>query len=518
MLPSLGKTESSQAEKESQAKSDKPISQGDETGSEDDSNNCSDYDDLSFESYESSSEDEPSPETMEPSSGTSSEPSSGPSKSSTESSQVESNSESKDYSNDPELDKSSPLRVCKKSHTAMQNKQSLGKKDLPARKHSKPQVGRNVLLSGKKKQLAASGDLLSTSCKSRTESLTDSRESSSGKHQAQVGKKGSSTGRSKQLAANWETHPGKTKGPKLKTKPGLGEGKPPSGEAKQWIGESQPRPQNKLQKGKPDVPIEKPEVQNKTVQAKKSRSNWGCEPDWAPKWHAGEKGKRDKAEAGVGYLRYSQRKPLPSKRKGMQDRQEGPQLLTREVSTGKPRRPCPQRSKQQAEKSPLQAGKNKTSIPQNGLRDDRSNTAAPPEKEEVTESDMPAYTWKIPATLWFGPSENTARLFFSGTTEFSEGQVPVMGKRRQCAANQLPSGSYWANLQAQWPRVSQLQPKKILFPSINPPNGKNWSYSYPSNQVFNPDALCACSRCFPYWCRRFHLVKKCIHTGLMDPN
>ncbi|KAJ6665531.1 hypothetical protein lerEdw1_003372 [Lerista edwardsae] len=462
VLPSPEKTESSPAEKESQAKSDNPSSQDGETGSQDGSNSCSDYDDLSFESYESSSEDEPSPETEELSSGTSSEPSSGPSKSNSESTEVESNSESKDDSNDPELNKSPPLRVCRKSHTAMQNKQSLGKKDLPARKLSKTQVGKKESLSGKRKQLAASSRLLSTSCKSRIEPLTDSRERGSGKHPAQVRKKEPSTGRSKQQAANWETHTGKTKGPKLKTKPGLGEGKPPSGEAKQWIGESQPRPQNKLQKGKPDVPVKKPAVQNKTLRAKKSRSNWGREPDCAPKWHAGQKGKRDKAEAGVGYLRYSQRKPLPSKRKGVQqDRQVETQPPARELSTGKPRRPHPKWSEQQAEKSLLQAGKNKTSTPKSELRDERSDTAAPPEKEEVPESDTPAYTWKIPATLWFGPTENTARLFFSGTTEFSGGQVPVMGKRRQSGAKQPPSGSYWANLQAQWPRIYTLPLPKI---------------------------------------------------------
>ncbi|XP_053143170.1 uncharacterized protein LOC128341102 isoform X2 [Hemicordylus capensis] len=161
------------------------------------------------------------------------------------------------------------------------------------------------------------------------------------------------------------------------------------------------------------------------------------------------------------------------------------------------------RNDMDVQKKELRAGKNKMVVQKVELHDERDNKPAPWQKELATETNVPAYTWKVPATLWLGPSESTARLFF-GKTELCCGQVPLMGKKIPYGANQSLRGNHEANTQVRG-RLNQLNRKRNLLPHINAPtqNGKTWSLCT-NNQMFNPDVSCSCPRCSQCWFRWFH--------------
>ncbi|XP_061468700.1 uncharacterized protein LOC133377918 [Rhineura floridana] len=545
--PAHGKHKSSTAEEKFQTKTDKPSSQGSKSNEENDNSSCSAYDESTFESDDESSylEDNLSLESEE-SSESSSESSSKSSKSSSESSELNSESDSEANNRSSKPTKHLLLHTCRKSHKrhqTMQNKLPPEKMDFRVRKHRQPQDGRHRLQTWEKTLPAENSVLHTRSSKSNKEPLTENSESYNGKRKVRTEKNGAYAEKARQQSENWETHTGKMKLPKLKTEPHSEESKLHTGKTKQWNGKAEPNTKNKLQNEKTDGHVGKHEMQIKNSSARKSRSYPGCEPDQGTEQHAGPNEQFDMPESHIRYLRYTRKKASPVKRKEAPSGKTELQSPKGELKNAKATHP--QRSELQAggsklhsgknkmnvhkrlvnearskinvqknelhamknnvavQKRKLNAGKSKTNVPNSELQDGRSNKAAP----QHTESNVPAYTWKVPATVWLGPAENTARFFFGGTPEFSGGQAPLPAKRRPCRANQPLHVNQWENIQA-WNRINELHSRKnLLLPHIAAPTqrGNSWSPCINSQaEIFNPDASSSCPRCSQCWCKFFH--------------
>ncbi|KAH0621218.1 hypothetical protein JD844_022296 [Phrynosoma platyrhinos] len=513
-------------------------------------NSYSDYDDSTFESdVESScSEENFSSESEDASNESSSESSSEPIESSSESSEL---TKSDSWSNDPspKPNKSLPLCTCNKpnkSYQTKENKFAPGKKDFPVKKCNRCQNGRNRPQNRERNLPAVKSEQLIKNRKSSKEPLIEIRESSNWKRKAQTEKNGAHAGKTKQLNENWETHTGKRNLPKLKTDSHSVKGKLDTGKKKQESGNSEIHTK-KSEKGMTGGHTGKHEMQTKKSPSKKSRAYPQSEPDSGTEQHTGQKKQPDKPRTGTGirYLRYTRKKTAsPSKTKGISDGKAELQPPKSEPKLGKAR--CRQNSEAQGGSSKLHTGKSmvnvykgqlqrgkingqknqlyplrnntdpqkrelhprtsKTNIQKSELDNGRGNKAVQ-YKEFTAESTVPAYTWKVPATVWLGPAENAAHFLFGEKMELSGGQAPLQGKKQPCGPQQPIHRNQWANIQA-WNRINQLYQKKNLLPHIDSQaqNGKNFPTSYVNSypSIFNPDASVSCPKCSQCWCKFFH--------------
>ncbi|CAI5762817.1 Hypothetical predicted protein [Podarcis lilfordi] len=542
VMPAHEKYKSNTVDKKDHTKSDKPSSQDDELSVENDKSSCSEYDDSTFESDdESSSSEHYSTLNSDESNESSSESSSECSRSSSKSS--EPNSESDSESNDPGQKPSKPLplhprRKPHKRHRAKHNQLPPEKKDFPVGKGKQTQDGRRRLQTREKNLPVENSALHTRSSKSGKEPLVENSESNNGKRKAPTEKNGAYAEKARQQSEDWETHTGKAKLPKLKTEL-HGESKLHTGKTKQRHEKSESSTKNKLRNGEADAPPGKHEMQTEKFSAQKRRSHPGREPDRGIEQCAGQKERSDKQEPRIGHLRYTRRKTSPNKSKEMSGRMT--KLISPKLKDGKAIRS--QKGELQAGEKKTHAGKSKANVQKKALSDEKSrmkvqknelhavkNNMAVQKKQlnaakskvqlqnsdgrgnkadlQHTESAMPAYTWKVPATVWLGPAENTARFLFGGPPEFSGvGQAPLPAKRKPRGTNQAMQVNQWENIQA-WNRINQLNPRKsMLLPHIDAPahNGKTWSpYLSSQGEMFDPNAPSSCPRCSQCWCKLFH--------------
>ncbi|XP_067321487.1 dnaJ homolog subfamily C member 21-like [Anolis sagrei] len=517
-------------------------------------NSCSEYDDSLFESdIESShSEDNFSPECEDASNESSSESNSGPIKSDSESSLL---TKSDFWANlSPKPNKSLPVSVCVKPNRTYQekeNKLSHGKKDFPVVKHKRRRDRKNRLQSREKNPPAVKNEQLTRNRKSSKEPHPENKEVCNCKRKAQIEKNGAHAEKISSQDENWETHTGKTNLPKLKTDSHCEERKSHTGKKKQRNRNSEMRSKKKVEKEMADDPTEKCEMQTKKSRSKKSRSYPESESNTETEQQTVQKEQSNKPNSGTGSpcLRHARKKTAsPSKAKRTPSEKAELQSTKSEPKLGKTR--CLQKRELQAERNKLRVGKSMvnvhkgqlqtergkikiqinqlyplrsnantqkrelhlrsgiTHIEKSELHNGRGNKATLLQcKESASESNVPAYTWKVPATVWFGPAENAARFLFGETVEFPGGQTPLLGKRRSCGPQQPLPGNQWANIQT-WNKINQIYQKKNFLPYINNPtqNGKNCPTSYVSSHssVTNPDASDSCSKCSQCWCKFFH--------------
>lgn len=539
LSPAHEKDKSGMTEKELHIKPGQlSSSQDGESSPENCISSCSEYDESNFASTDDLySEDKLSLESEE--SNMSNESTLG---SSSESSELRSeasklNSESDyEFHDDPSSgsNKSLDLHIYSeshKSHPTKKNKLPPGKKNVSTRKCKPQDVGNGLQAEGKNLP-AVTNEFCARHSKSNKEPLTESTDSYS---QNQTGKNVSYAGKTKHCTKSQEAHTGKKKLSKLKNEPQSGESnKFHIGKAKQLNNKSNTQIKQH-QNGKTNIYFEKHERQIKKSPEEKSRPHAGCGLSQC----AEQKERSDKSESRVGHLRYTRKKTSSSKRKRTLAGKVELQSPKSELQTDQSRI-HPQKSELRAERSRLRAGKSKLNVQKRELngeksnlnvqerellhsrgnkrrvqktefQDGRNNKADPQQKGQATESSKPAYTWKVPATVWLAPTENVARFLFDGTTQLSDSQAPLLTQRRQHRANQLLSGNQWANIQA-WSRLNQLHPRKNVLPLINTQlqNGKNWSpyrNSHKPNtkaETFNPDATAFCSRCTHCWYKWFH--------------
>ncbi|XP_062823332.1 dnaJ homolog subfamily C member 21-like isoform X2 [Anolis carolinensis] len=517
-------------------------------------NSCSEYDNSLFESdIESScSEDNFSLECEDASNESSSESNSGPIKSDSESSLP---NEFDFCSNNlsPKPNKSLPMSVCIKhnrTHQAKENKWSHGKKDFPVRKHKRRRDRKNRLQSRERNPPAVKSEQFTKNRKSSKEPLPENKEGCSGKRKAQTEKNGAHAEKSKTQNENWETHGGKTNLPKLKTDSHYAEEKFHTGKKKHKIRNSEMRTKKKVEKEMTDDPPGKCEMQTKKSRSKKSRSYPESDSDSGTEQQTVQKGRPYKPNSGIGSpcLRHTRKKTAsPNKAKGTLSEKAELQSTKSEPKLGKTR--CLQKRELQVERNTLRVGKSMVNVhkgqvqtekgkikiqinqlyplrsnantqkrelhPRSSIRhiekselhNGRGNKAISLHcKESASESNVPAYTWKVPATVWFGPAENAAHFLFGETAEYPGGQTPLLSKRRTCGPQQPLPGNQWANIHT-WNKINQIYQKKNFLPYINSPpqNGKNCPPSYVSSHasVANPDASVSCSKCSQCWCKFF---------------
>nr|XP_020647650.1 nipped-B-like protein B [Pogona vitticeps] len=516
-------------------KPDKQSSQDGKASSANGKSSCSEYDDSSFESDSelSCSEENTSSESEESSSESSSEPS----KSTTEPSQL--NSESDSWSSEETLEpnKSRPLHVCSKSPETCQaeeNEPPPNIKDFPATR------SRNRFQTRGKYLPAVKSELHIKSRKSSKDRFLQNSGEFRRKRKEQTGRNECQAERTKQQTENWECQMRRPKLPKLKTKPHNGEGNLPMEKKEPQARKSEQHTKKHLEKVKTQG-----ERQIKKSQAKKGRFHQGREPDFGPQWLIEQKERVNKHESGTARLKYTRKKAAsPPQRKETSAQGSELQSTKNEPKIGDTRS-C-EVSKLQAGRKKLHVGKNtvnvqkkplntersKMDVSKNGLHatktsvdaqkkelcpmktkmniqkielhDARGHKTVSQPKEIATESNMPAYTWKVPATVWLGPAEDTAKLLFGGTTEISGGQAPLPGKLRPNGPQPPLNGNQLANIQA-WNRINQLHLRKNLLPHIDAPaqNGKTWPPPYITthHEMFKPDALFSCPRCSQCWCK-----------------
>ncbi|XP_033003090.1 dnaJ homolog subfamily C member 21-like [Lacerta agilis] len=533
VMPAHEKHKSNTVDEKDYTKPDKPSSQDDELSVENDKSTCSEYDDSTFESDdESSSSEHYSTSNSDESNESSSESSSECSRSSSKSS--EPNSESDSDSNDPSRKPNKhPRRKSHKRHRAKHNQLPPEKKDFPVGKCKQ----RKRLQTREKNLPTENSSLHTRSSKSGKEPLVENSESNNGKRKPPTEKNGAYAEKARQQNEDWETHTGKAKLPKLKTELHR-ESKLHIGNTKQRHEKSERSTKNKLRNGEADAPPGKHEMQTEKFSAQKCRSHPGCEPDHGTEQCAGQKKRSDKQEPRIGHLRYTRRKTSPIKSKEMSGRMT--KLISPKLKDGKAIHS--QKGELQAGENKTHAGKSKANVQKRALNDERSRTKG--QKNELqavknnkavqkkqlnagkskvqvqngdgrgnkadpqhTESTVPAYTWKVPATVWLGPAENTARFLFGGAPEFSgAGQAPLPAKRKPRGTNQAMQANQWESIQA-WNRINQLNPRKcMLLPHIDAPaqNGKaRPPYLSSQGEVFDPNAPSSCPRCSQCWCKLF---------------
>ncbi|XP_034965511.1 uncharacterized protein LOC118082318 [Zootoca vivipara] len=542
VMPAHEEHKSNTVDEKDHTKPDKPSSQDDELSVENDKSSCSEYDDSTFESDDESSGSEHystlnSDESNESSSESSSERSRSSSKSS------ESNSESDSESNDQSQKPNKPLplhprRKSHKRHRAKLNQLPPEKNDFPVGKGKQLQDGRKRLQTRDKNLPAENSALHTRSSKSGKEALVENSESNNGKRKAPTEKNGAYAEKARQQSEDWETHTGKAKFTKIKTELHC-ESKLHIGKTKQRHEKSEPNTKNKLRNGEADAPPGKHEMQTEKSSVQKHRSHPGCEPDHGTEQGAGQKERSDKQEPRIGHLRNTRRKTSPIKSKEMSGRMN--KLISPKLKDGKAIRS--QKGELQAGENKTHTGKSKANVQKRVLNDERSrmkvqknelhavkNNVAVQKKQlnagkskvqvqnsvwagnkaapQPTESTVPAYTWKVPATVWLSPAENAARFLFCGAPEFSgAGQAPLPAKRKPRGTNQAMQGNQWENIQA-WNRINQLNPRKsLLLPHIDAPthNGKTWPpYLTSQGEIFDPNAPSSCPRCSQCWCKLFN--------------
>ncbi|KAJ7346008.1 hypothetical protein JRQ81_001958 [Phrynocephalus forsythii] len=540
-----GKHKSNRREEKSHTEPNEPCSQDAKSILAHGKSSCSEYDDSTFESDSglSCSEDNSSSESEESPSEPSSETSS---KSTPEPSQQNSDSESWSNEDTPEPNKSLPLHVCKKPHETSQieeHEPSPNAKDCQVT--HKRLSGRNRQQTKGKCLPSVRSELHVKDRKSREDPLLQKSGEFSWKRKEQTGRNESHAERSEQQTANCECQTRRPKLPKLKTKPHIGEGNLPTGKKKQKIVKCEQHTENKIEKVEADDLTGKREVPIKKCQAKKSRFHQGRGPDVRSEALTEQKPQVNKHESSTAFLRYTRKKTAsPPQRKEMPAHGTALESPKNEAKMGEIR--SRQRSKLQAggrtlgvgkkvanvQKKPLHTERSKMNVLKNELHatktcanapkkelrpkktkmniqkielhDARGQKTNPQLKEVAAEGNGPAYTWKVPATVWLSPAEETAKLLFGGTTEISGAQAPLPGKLRPNGPHQPLNGIQLANIQA-WNRINQLHLRKNLLPHIDAPtqNGKTWPPPYiPSNhEMFKPEALFSCPRCSQCWCK-----------------
>ncbi|KAL7991877.1 hypothetical protein Chor_016133 [Crotalus horridus] len=510
---------SSPRKEESHTKLDKQSIQETESTSEDDSGSCCEYDDSTFESTDESlqSEDKLSLESGKSHSESKSESSSEIS----ESSELSADSESEFNHSDPA--KSLPACVREKSQTK-QNKLFAKEADFQARNYLRR---RNGLQTEMKRGYGVKSELRAKNRKFSREPLSENSENCNGKRKAQTEKSRPDKEKNKQ-DENLEIQIGRSE---WETEEYSGERKRLAIKKKEQNEKFEHHGKKKFQKGKTDGLSGK--LQIKKPPAQKSRSCRKEELDTRTGQPTGQKQRFDEPDSVPGYMRPIRKNTVSlSPQKGGQNGKADVQPQKSELKVGKAR--YSQKKEIQARRSKLHAGKSKVNIEKNDLHaiknnvdvqkreppagkskinvgksrwpDGRVKKTAPEARENAVENSRSSYTWKVPATVWFGPAENASSFPFSGMTELLYGQTVLSDKRKLYGTNPTLRCNQGPNIQS-WNRINQLHLKKNYLPHIGvsfqerktwPPHINN------PTEIYTSEVSSSCPRCSQCWCKWLH--------------
>ncbi|XP_060543841.1 serine/arginine repetitive matrix protein 2-like isoform X2 [Pantherophis guttatus] len=514
---------SSPRKEESHTKLNKQSIQGTESTSENNSGSCYEYEDSTFESTDESShsEDNLSVESGESRSESKSESSCEIS----ESSELSADSESElNYS---EPSKSLPVSVQEKSQPkTKQNKLSIQEADFQARNYLRRPDRRNGLQTEIKTGSDVKSELRTKNSKFSREPLSENSENCNGKRIAQTEKSRPYKEKIKQ-DENLEIQIGSPNLPELETEEYSGARKRLAIQKKEQNEKFEQHSKKKLQKGKTDGLPGK--LQIKKPPAQKSRS---C-PKEELDTRTGQQQRFDQPDSCPGYMRPIRRNTVSlSPQKGARNGKADVQSQKSELKVGKAR--YPQKKEIQTRRSKLHAGKSKVNIQKNnfhaiknsmdshkreppagkskinagksGWPDGKVKKTAPEARERDVENSRPAYTWKVPATVWFGPAENASSFPFGGMTELLYGQTALTDKRKPYGTNPNLRSNQGPNIQA-WSRINPLHLKKNYLPHIGVSfqERKTWSpHINNPTEIYTSDVSSSCPRCSQCWCKWFH--------------